>query len=146
MGLTYIGYLTLGMVAIVAVVLALRSNIRAPNNGKEAGAKKFRSSDKRNSTKANPYRATAIVSGENNCQAAKAIGEKRFLVADRDIPRLPLTNCDVANCTCTYSHYEDRRNEDGERRGPMGLHSELHQYFGQMERRVKRGRRELDWA
>jgi hypothetical protein len=145
MGLANIGYLVIGLFAIVAVVLALQSNSWRSHKGTKAGAKKSGSSEKPTSRKRNSYLATAIVCRENSCAAVRAIGNTRFLVADNDIPSLPLLNCDVAKCACTYAHYEDRR-DDENRRGLIGLHSELHRYVGQLEQRVKRGRRVSDWA
>jgi hypothetical protein len=145
MGSSSIVFLVIGLFSIVAVVLALRSNIRASNKHTTAGAKKSRSSEKPTSSKRNPYRATAIVGSKNFCEAVREIADKRFLVSDKDIPPIPLPNCDAANCACTYAHFEDRRSTDGDRRGPVGLHSELHRYLGQVEQRIKRGRRVADW-
>jgi hypothetical protein len=146
MGLANIGYLIFGLVAITAVILGLRSNIQLPDKDKTAKVKKPDSSETPRSKTRNPYLATAIVSRENCCAAVTAIGNTRFLVADNDVPPLPLLNCNVAKCACTYAHFADRRDHDGDRRGPIGLHSELHRYVGQLEKRLQRGRRVSDWA
>lgn len=146
MGLSVIGYLVIGLFATAAVFLALRSPMRAAHTRANAAAAKSHPSEKPASRKSNPYRATAIVGSKNICSAAGAIIEKRFLVADKDIPQLPLLDCDAAHCACTYKHYEDRRDNHGDRRGPRGLHSELHRYIGQLERRMRRGRRVMDWV
>lgn len=146
MGMSNIGYLAIGLFAIVAVVLALQSKMRAPIKGPNARAKKRNTSPNRAARTRNSYRATAIVGNESACDAVRAIENTRFLVLDKDIPAIPLLNCDANKCACTYAHYEDRRNVDGNRRGPVGLHSELHKYLGQSEQRFRRGRRVTDWA
>jgi hypothetical protein len=141
-----VGYLVVGLLAIAAVVVALRANVRSPHKHTSAGAKKPVAPAKSTASKRNPYRATAIVGCKNVCAAVSEIAGKRFLVSDRNVPPLPLSNCNAVKCTCTYAHYEDRRSYDGDRRGPVGLQSELHRYLGQVEQRVKPGRRVADWA
>lgn len=146
MGVSSIGYLIIGLLAIVAVVLALRSSVRSPNKQASASAKKSKSTAKSTSGKTNSYRATAIVGGKNVCTAVNEIAGQRFLVSGNNIPRLPLSNCDVARCACTYAHFEDRRCMDGDRREPVGLHFQLYRNLGQVEQRILRGRRVADWA
>jgi len=140
------GYLVIGLLAIAAVVLTLRSNIHSPNKHTSASAKKPCAAAESTSGKGNPYRATAIVGCKHLCAAVSEIAGKRFLVSDRNLPPLPISNCDAAKCACTYAHFDDRRCMDGDRRGPTGLHSELHRYLGQVEQRMRRGRRVADWA
>ena len=144
MGITGIAYLAIALLAIAAVVLALRANIRSPNTHSSVSAKKPAAAVKSTSAKRNPYRAIAIATGENPCAAANDIAGQRFLMSERNVPPLPLPNCDAAKCACTYSHFEDRRDKDGDRRGPVGLNSELHRYRGQVEQRKTRGRRASD--
>lgn len=94
-----------------------------------------------------PFSAKSIAPGESACAAVLAIGDKRFLDADRDIPVLPLHNCDASRCKCTYVQHEDRRQYNEDRRHPSSLHSELYNSEGNNERRQrKRGRRKTDWA
>ena len=140
------GYLVIGLLAIAAVVFTLQSNIRSPHKHTSANARKPGAAVKSTAGKRNPYRATAIASCKNACAAVSEIAGKRFLVSDRNIPPLPLSNCAAAKCACTYAHFDDRRCMDGDRRGPVGLHSELHRYLGLVEQRMTRGRRAADWA
>lgn len=56
------------------------------------------------------YRGVQVVAGDAECcQAARDIAEMRFL--SNEAPILPLKECDVAACACTYKHYGDRRTE-----------------------------------
>ena len=53
------------------------------------------------------YHAVAIKYSENACDAAKAMTGRRFL--SNAAPRLPLPDCDLADCRCVFTHYKDRR-------------------------------------
>lgn len=54
------------------------------------------------------YRAVEVVpSAEGCCKAATEIAGRRYL--SNEVPRLPLDQCDAANCLCTYQLYDDRR-------------------------------------
>lgn len=54
------------------------------------------------------YRGVQVIVDKNDCcQAALAIADKRFLV--EQIPKLPLANCDAAQCGCGYQRFDDRR-------------------------------------
>ena len=143
MGKTIIVFLALILVGVAA--LLLRPKKQMPKNAMSTGSKERKTSQKSTSRPITPYRATAIVCGENPCEAVKAISGKRFLVADNDIPQIPLLNCDTPNCSCKYEHYADRRNTDEIRRAPAGLKSQLHPHIENVERRLKRGRRTSDW-
>ena len=102
---------------------------------------------KKPSAPRNPYRATSIVHCANACNAARAIGNKRFLDIDKVTPRLPLADCDAAVCGCKYAHHDDRREDHDDRRQPSALQSELYERTGKSNRRAKkRGRRKTDWA
>ena len=92
------------------------------------------------------YAANAIIPGPNACEAASALEGERFL--SKDSPILPLDTCtDVANCECKYQHFEDRRTNDGDRRAPGALITQLYaQGDDKPERRDKRGRRKSDWS
>jgi hypothetical protein len=57
--------------------------------------------------KIQPFHAVSIAPGPRCCGAARALRERRFL--SREAPPLPLKDCDRAECTCRYEHYEDRR-------------------------------------
>jgi len=100
---------------------------------------------KEQEVKRNSYRATSIDFDESCCDAIKAIGQKRFLLAQGKIPLLPLTDCDAAECSCTYVHHDDRRDYDGERRHVGSLKTDLYGETGEENRATKtRGRRRSD--
>lgn len=91
------------------------------------------------------YRSTSIRAGRNACVAAREIAGKRFLLSE--VPGLPLADCSAAQCDCTYSHHQDRRDDIGDRRAPAGLSTELFSESGKTERRADpkgRGRRTGD--
>ena len=144
MGNTIIVFLVLILVGGAAAALVLRSNKQTPKKDMNSGAKKRNSTQKLASNPTNPYPATAIICGEKSCEAVKAISGKRFLDADKDIPQIPLPNCDTPKCSCKYEHYLDRRNTDEIRRAPPGLKNQLHPRIENVERRLTRGRRTSD--
>jgi hypothetical protein len=153
MGLSTNAYLAIGILCLIALALLLRSGLRKPGNGKKPASAKVQSAKaqpvpaKKAAPRQNPYRATSIVAGPHACEAVKSLGEKRFLVAENEVPQLPLPTCNQPRCTCKYAHHADRREAESEdRRGPPGLRSELHAHTGESERRRKRrGRRSSDW-
>ena len=107
--------------------------------------KKTRSVNATKPVQLKPYRGTAIVFDEGACDAAKALKDKRFLVSERDTPMLPLPACDAASCNCRYKHYDDRREDDHDRRHTAALRTEFYEDTGNQNRRVKkRGRRKTD--
>ena len=53
------------------------------------------------------------------CDAAKELGDKRFL--SHEAPDLPLAGCDRDKCGCRYIHHADRRSNE-ERRLPFVTH------------------------
>jgi hypothetical protein len=138
------------LIVILLVVLMRRSTSISPGTlGLNAGntVNPVKQSRKHPPVPRNPYRSTSILQGEAPCDAVKAIGNKRFLDADRITPTLTLPHCDASNCTCTYAHHEDRRETQEDRRHPNKLQSELYGSTGNANRRNrKRGRRKTDWA
>jgi len=77
-------------------------------NGKPAVVSKTTSSQ--HETAANDYRGVEVISSQSECcEAAKAIAGQRFL--SDELPMLPLRDCDVAECQCTYKRFEDRRSD-----------------------------------
>jgi len=91
----------------------------------------------------NPYRAVSIVSdptGPGACEAVKAVGGTRFLLAEA--PELPLPDCDLP-CACKFAHYRDRRDNHEDRRRPRSLAADI---YDRPERRGKTGRRATDAA
>ena len=51
------------------------------------------------------------------CDAAQNMSGRRFLATAA--PKLPLPECDILECTCRFSHHEDRRSQK-DRRSPFG--------------------------
>ena len=59
------------------------------------------------------YRGVLIVAGDEGCcRPARILAGQRFLTDE--IPKLPLDQCDVSECRCSYKLFDDRRT--GERR------------------------------
>lgn len=111
---------------------------------KSAAPKKSRTAKAPRPAQLKPYRGTSIVVGDNACDAVKAIGTRRFLLADGDTPMLPLAGCDASRCTCTYMHHDDRRDDD-DRRLSAALSTDLYEDSGNDNRRsARRGRRKTD--
>jgi hypothetical protein len=88
---------------------------------------------------AEPYHAVSVRPGHPCCEAARQFGQLRFL--SRKAPRLPLPACDVAVCTCRYSHYSDRRT-GLDRRAVLDRQRE--QTLNAVNRRQNNGRRSTD--
>jgi hypothetical protein len=57
-----------------------------------------------------PFQAVAVKAGKGACDAARQLGEKRFLA--KEAPPLPLQNCTAKDCRCRYVHYDDRRGDE----------------------------------
>lgn len=64
-----------------------------------------------------PYQAAALRCGPGACQAAQKLDGQRMLA--RDIPLIPLTDCDQADCQCHYERFDDRRTEHRRDPSPM---------------------------
>ena len=99
-------------VGIVAAVflLALLAFTRRPKPGKKKWPSERRQIPKQPDKR---FHAVSLRFPSSACDAAKATGGQRFLSAAA--PRLPLADCDVANCKCRYVHYKDRRSGDDRR-------------------------------
>ena len=131
----------------ILVVAAKRKTVASPGTlGSNAG-NALKKSRKNQQMPRKPYRATSIVHDVNACAAVKAIGNKRFLDTERATPPLPLPDCNGAQCNCKYTHHQDRRNSEDERRHPNALRADLFVSTGNPEKRArKRGRRKGDYA
>jgi hypothetical protein len=87
-----------------------------------------------------PWHAVMIAPGPRACQAARGLREHRFL--SREAPPLPLKECDSAECTCRYEHFDDRRK--GPRRAhEMGVAIDGYE-DAEKRAKQKRGRRKVD--
>ncbi len=73
--------------------------------------------DRRVSQESTEFHAVSIRTGRRACDAVKALDGQRIL--STDAPRLPLPDCDIVDCECSYVHYRDRR-LGKDRRTPFG--------------------------
>lgn len=64
------------------------------------------------------FHAVSVEPGRNCCHSARVLKGQRFL--SREAPSLPLKNCMNDDCTCFYTHHEDRR-ESPRRARDMGV-------------------------
>lgn len=62
------------------------------------------------------YHAVSIKFAQSACAAARDLSGRRFLATAA--PRLPLPECDAANCECRFTHHKDRRTGK-DRRSPF---------------------------
>lgn len=86
----------------------------------------------------NPYHAVAIVPGASCCTAARDLRTQRFL--SREAPALPLANCTMSPCRCSYRHFDDRRTKARRSADRMGQSAP----WTGSERRAPSGRRQTD--
>jgi len=136
-------FLAVLVVFIGACVFLLR---RSPPPARANGARaKPTPSDRANKQgESTQYQAVSIMTPMNCCGSVRELHGKRYLV--REAPRLPLATCDISACKCGYMRYPDRRVDEGDRRGPPGLKSELFALNESEDRRHARGRRWSDYA
>ena len=56
------------------------------------------------------FRAAEIIPGNDGaCAAARGLAGKRFLA--KQVPLIPLRDCDYPNCHCSYRRHPDRRHK-----------------------------------
>jgi hypothetical protein len=140
-------YIVFFVIVATLLILAMRKTFSSPGTLGFNGGNVVRKSKKNSPVARNPYRAASIVFDVNACDALKAVGSRRFLDAERNLPVVPLPGCSVAKCNCKYAHYEDRRTSDEDQRHPSALLSQLYGTTGKSNRRQKkRGRRKSDRA
>jgi hypothetical protein len=133
------------MIVAILLTLAMKKTFSSPGTLGFNGGNVVRKARKNSPVARNPYRATSIVFDVDACDAVKAVGSRRFLDTERNLPVVPLPECSAAKCNCKYAHYEDRRTSDDEQRHPSALLSQLYESTGKENRRQrKRGRRKSD--
>jgi hypothetical protein len=120
-------YIVFVMIVAILLILAVRKNFSSPGTLGFNGGNVVRKSKKNSPVARNPYRAASIVFDVNACDALKAVGSRRFLDTERNLPVVPLPGCSVAKCNCKYAHYEDRRTSDEDQRLPSALVSQLYE-------------------
>jgi len=99
-----------------------------------------RKSGRKNQVKSNPYQAAEIeFDPACACDAVKRIAGQRFLV--RNVPPIPVPDCDSPDCQCTYIRYKDRRLWTNDRRSQYGLSMDLDRKGDKNDRRKRKDRR-----
>jgi hypothetical protein len=88
------------------------------------------------------FRAAEIEFDDCACEAVKAMQGQRLLV--RDVPRLPLPDCDKPSCQCSYVRYKDRRIWTEDRRAFYSLKTSHYIQGDGKERRKVQDRRAAD--
>jgi hypothetical protein len=88
----------------------------------------------------NPWHCVEIRAHGDACSAVTRLRGRRFLATDA--PRLPLPDCPLGRCRCSYVHHHDRRVED--RRSPLRARAYAMGNLQIENRRKSRGRRRDD--
>lgn len=133
-------FLLIVVVLAIVVFRFLRSSAK-PAAGTASGPKRV-SRAKAVTTGTNAYHAVSVICGPGACQQARALVDKRFLPAE--LSQLPLADCTSSNCQCKFTHFDDRRDSESDKRAPTALRSELYTASGKPERRAGGGRRKGD--
>lgn len=104
-----------------------------------AEAKAAKAPRKQSLHKTSPFHAVSVKYSSTACDAAKALTGRRFLAGAA--PRLPLPECDAAECSCGFAHHSDRRS-GRDRRSPFSPSTHIGQTGSHtVERRDRRDRR-----
>lgn len=82
------------------------------------------------------YRCVKIETGASACQHVQALVAKPILVDDA--PRLPVLGCNVAQCDCKFTRYDDRRSGRDRRMGTAEAAANAKIYA---DKRIRRDRR-----
>jgi len=88
------------------------------------------------------FRAAEIEFDDCACEAVMAMQGQRFLV--RDVPPIPVPDCDKPNCQCSYVRYRDRRHWTEDRRATYSLKTSHYIQSDSKERRLVQDRRAAD--
>lgn len=137
--------LVLALIAVAVVVFYKRQVNDGRSNEKRAPSRKKLVSSTANKQNTN-FHTTMIDPGIEACQAVQKLQGKIFLDSEHHTPNLPLPECTQAtDCHCTYSHQDDRRRAEEDRREAHKLETEIyHSTEGNERRGKKRGRRSTD--
>jgi hypothetical protein len=104
MGVTISIVLTVILIALI--VMSRRNQMPDDNRAAHAGHGQARTNTQ--------FHAVSVQSTDSACEVAKGMAGQRFLSGAA--PRLPLPECDAAECRCRFSHHKDRRSGE-DRRG-----------------------------
>jgi hypothetical protein len=101
--------------------VAMRKKLHAASVATQATSKK--------------YHCVEVRKGSHACKAVQGLGNSRYL--SDEAPRLPVPGCTAAQCTCSFIHHDDRRDDD--RRNPYGQLTNLPPLIsGERRTRVER--------
>lgn len=89
-----------------------------------------------------PYRAAEIIYADCACDAVRSVAGRRFLL--REVPRIPVADCTMRKCECSYVRFKDRRNENSDRRALFSVKTHSYATHGNSERRQRAGRRDRE--
>ena len=90
------------------------------------------------------YHAVSVKYPSSACNAAKTMTGIRILSSTS--PRLPLPECNAAECNCAFMHHKDRRSGE-DRRSPFGSRSYMAlSGNSQSDRRIVKDRRQAEVA
>jgi hypothetical protein len=92
-----------------------------------------------NQAVAGSFRSAEIEFEDCACDAVKALGGQRLLL--RNVPLLPVPDCDKPNCKCSYVRYNDRRLWSEDRRAFYSLKTSHYIQGDSKERRKMQDRR-----
>ena len=125
---------------LVLLVAAWLYQRRRQSRAAEEDRDSIRPERRRISQQSSDYHAVSIRLGRTACRAAAGIEGERFLSASA--PKLPLADCDAAECDCRFVHHEDRRS-GSDRRDPFGAGSVV-AGTGNFEEERRKGRERRD--
>jgi hypothetical protein len=81
------------------------------------------------------FHCVEVRKGTHACKAVQDLASSRFL--SDEAPRLPVAGCTAAQCTCSFIHHDDRREDD--RRNPYGQFANIPpQVTGERRSRMER--------
>lgn len=120
----------IAVAVLLGVLLFVRRKIRkAPTKPSPAGyPKKATASNTR-------FHAVSVNFAPDACEAAKNLEGRRFLSSAA--PRIPLPECDAAQCNCRFKHHTDRRTGN-DRRDAWGQSLSYHT-TGQYPKEQRKG-------
>lgn len=118
-----------GAMALVVVTLVMRMF----RGGKPASGERV------SLREIHPYHCVSIESPASACVAARRLEGQRFLASEA--PSLPLPGCSSLNCTCVYTHFDDRRHQVRRDRWSSKAQQSP---SAEVERRSSGGRRRTD--
>ncbi len=141
--LTFFFYLLVILLIAAGIFLYIRYNIeidKAQNRIPEKQARKSPKPDLKQTLSDTQWRAVKVKPGLICCRIAEAMRGKVYLASEA--PAFPLKQCTQKQCSCKYTHLEDRRDGDDRREATEYLDElfDMHQ----KDRRKSHGRRFTD--